>query len=159
MSDNNDLGFAIGRTARILYRLLDDNLRSLGLGFAQIKVLGFLSYKEQAGEEVTQKLLKTECLSTRSSSVTGVLQGLERQGYIVREAGEDARVKRVVLTPRGAEVSKECLSYVQKTEEVMRRRLTKEEQETTLRCLFVMADELEAFSLEHARLPRKQGDN
>lgn len=159
MGENNDFGFAIGRAARILYRLLDDNLRSLGLGFAQIKVLGFLSSKEQAGEEVTQKLLKTECLSTRSSSVTGVLQGLERQGYIVRETGEDARVKRVALADRGREVAKECLGYIRKTEEVMRRRLTKEEQETTLRCLFVMADELEAFSLEHARLPRTEGDN
>lgn len=159
MNGNGDFGFAIGRAARILYRLLDDNLRSLGLGFAQIKVLGFLSFKEKAGEEVTQKLVQRECLSTRSSSVTGILQTLERQGYIARETGEDARVKRVSLTPRGEEVAGECLGYVQKTEEVMRRRLTKEEQETTLRCLLVMADELEAFSREDARFSGQEGDN
>ena len=97
---NNDLGYAIGRTARILYRLLDGNLRSLVLSFSQVNVLGYLAAKHARGEECTQKLIATECCSTRPSSVTGLLQALERQGYIERRAGEDARVKCVALTER-----------------------------------------------------------
>ena len=100
---NNDLGYAIGRTARILYRLLDGNLRSLVLSFSQVNVLGYLAAKHARGEECTQKLIATECCSTRPSSVTGLLQALERQGYIERRAGEDARVKCVALTERGKE--------------------------------------------------------
>ena len=42
---DNDLGYAIGRTARILYRLLDGNLRSLVLSFSQVNVLGYLAAK------------------------------------------------------------------------------------------------------------------
>ena len=68
---DNDLGYAIGRTARILYRLLDGNLRSLVLSFSQVNVLGYLAAKHARGEECTQKLIATECCSTRPSSVTG----------------------------------------------------------------------------------------
>lgn len=46
---NNDLGYAIGRTARILYRLLDGNLRSLVLSFSQVNVLGYLAAKHARG--------------------------------------------------------------------------------------------------------------
>lgn len=145
---NNDLGYAIGRTARILYRLLDGNLRSLVLSFSQVNVLGYLAAKHARGEECTQKLIATECCSTRPSSVTGLLQALERQGYIERRAGEDARVKCVALTERGKEVADECSRFVKKTEDAMRRGLTQEETETVYRCLLHMADELEALSKE-----------
>ena len=137
---NNDLGYAIGRTARILYRLLDGNLRSLVLSFSQVNVLGYLAAKHARREECTQKLIATECCSTRPSSVTGLLQALERQGYIERRAGEDARVKCVALTERGKEVADEC--------NAMRRGLTQEETETVYRCLLHMADELESLSKE-----------
>ena len=145
---NNDLGYAIGRTARILYRLLDGNLRSLVLSFSQVNVLGYLAAKHARGEECTQKLIATECCSTRPSSVTGLLQALERQGYIERRAGEDARVKCVALTERGKEVADECSRFVQKTEDAMRRGLSEEETKTVFRCLLHMADELEALSKE-----------
>ena len=145
---DNDLGYAIGRTARILYRLLDGNLRSLVLSFSQVNVLGYLAAKHTRGEECTQKLIATECCSTRPSSVTGLLQALERQGYIERRAGEDARVKCVVLTERGGEVAGGCKRYVKKTEDAMRRGLSEEETKTVYRCLLHMADELEALSKE-----------
>ena len=155
---DNDLGYVIGRTARVLYRLLDGNLRSLVLSYSQVNVLGYLAAKHARGEECSQKLIATECCSTRPSSVTSLLQALERQGYIERRAGEDARVKCVVLTERGREVADECSRFVKKTEEVMRRRLSQEDVETTYRSLLVMADELEAFSREtFSSAPEDQG--
>ena len=80
--------------------------------------------------------------------MTGLLQALERQGYIERRAGEDARVKCVVLTERGREVADECNRFVKKTEDAMRRGLSEEEAKTVYRCLLHMADELEALSKE-----------
>lgn len=145
-ANEQDIGFALGRTARRLYRLFDGSLRSLGLGFAQINLLGYLAEKYIRGESCSQKQICRECCSTRPSSVTSLLQTLEREGYIVREAGKDARVKQVRLTERGAGIAEQCQNFRLRVEEALSLGLSEEERKTVISCLSRMADNLDALS-------------
>ena len=72
------------RVAREQRRLMDGNLRRKGLTASQIHILGYLDFKTEQGEVCTQTDIRRECSNTRSSSVTSLLQTLEREGYIRR---------------------------------------------------------------------------
>lgn len=121
------IGFHLGGLARELHRLMNENLRKKGLSSAQIRLLGYLDRKEELGESCIQEDIRQLC-NIRSSSVTGLIQTLEQQGYIVRETGEDARSKRVVLTSSGRDVARECKSFIDRVEERLTDGFTEEEE-------------------------------
>lgn len=62
-------------------------------------VIGYL-YRNRDKKEIFQRDIETE-FSIRRSTVTGILQLMEKNGLIVRESvSYDARLKRLVLTPK-----------------------------------------------------------
>lgn len=67
----------------------------------------------------------------RRSSVTGMLQNMERGGLIVREAVEsDARLKRIRLTERGAAQHEAIVRGIEQNERDLTAGFTPEEIET-----------------------------
>lgn len=102
--------------SRTLDRLMIGNLRKQGLSPAQIRVLGFLGYGDETGRICTQSDIRIHCAGTRASSVTSLLQSLERQGLIARSAGEDARLKVVTLTEQGKSLAQSCRQFMDKVE-------------------------------------------
>lgn len=79
-----------------------DALRANGLTAIQCMVIGFLS--ENHARDVFQRDLEA-AFHIRRSTVTGILQGMEQRGLILRQpVAHDARLKKLVLTDAGREI-------------------------------------------------------
>lgn len=124
----NDVGFRLLGVAHEMKRLMDDNLKAKGLSFSQIHVIGYLDGKRARGEVCNQLEIGRICCNVRPSSVSSLIKTLENQGYIVREAGKDARVKNVSLTEKGKRVARECKLFTEKIEENFTENFTEEER-------------------------------
>lgn len=139
------IGLLLTRLSGQRRRLMDGNLRRKGLTGPQIHVLGYLDRKRERGESCTQTDVRRECSNTRSSSVTSLLQGLERGGYIRRETGADARQKIVILTGEGLRLAQDCKAFLDSLDRAMTRGFSAEDEECFLRLLSRAGDNLEAF--------------
>lgn len=91
--------------SRNIERLCDEASRATGVTGSQARLLVFLSI--MSGEQdIFQKDIEEE-FGVRPSSVTGLLQALERQGFIRRDSvSSDARLKKIVLTEKARKQQK-----------------------------------------------------
>lgn len=77
------------------------------------------------------------------STATGILQSLEKQGYLTRKASEqDARMKHLELTQKAITLQEEILHKIEQTESILIREIPREEVETFLRVLNQMQKNL-----------------
>ena len=64
----------------------------------------------------------------RRASIAGILQNMEKKGLIKRETvGNDARLRRIVLTKKALEIRKEVQKNIKNVEKQAVKGLTKEE--------------------------------
>ena len=135
-------GKAVQMVANRFRRLGDENLSHHAINLSQLRVLGYLS---RFGEEreVFQKDLE-EAFGVRRSSVTSILQNMEKSGYLVREASpRDARVKAVRLTEKGKALDESLRHFMQNLEEQMMEGLSDAEKKTVQKALGQMLANLE----------------
>ena len=86
-------------------------------------------------EPVYQRDIEREFSITRST-VTNILQLMERKGYIERQSvPQDARLKRLVLTEKGACIREKTMQALHQTDEFVESLLTPEENAELLRLL------------------------
>ncbi len=86
-------------------------------------------------EQVFQRDIEREFSITRST-VTNILQLMERKGYIQRQSvPQDARLKRLILTEEGARVHEKTMLSLHQTDEFVAGLLTEEENAELLRLL------------------------
>ena len=79
--------------------------------------------------------------SITRSTVTNILQLMERKGYIERQSvPQDARLKRLVLTEKGRELHEKTMLSLHQTDDFVAALLTEEEQIE----LFRILDKLQA---------------
>ncbi len=72
----------------------------------QAKVLAYLMHHQ--GEDILQKNIE-EVFFLRSSTVTSVMQNLEKAGFIERYTNKnDRRMKRIIITRKGYETFENC---------------------------------------------------
>ncbi len=91
-------------------RLMEQRLSQTGLTPIQSRILGYIFVEETMGNYVFQRDIE-ELFRIRRSSVTSVLQLLEKKGLLRRESvEEDARMKKLVLTEEGWKLQK-CTFY------------------------------------------------
>lgn len=103
-------GREVQNVANRFRRLGDENLQKEGITISQLRVIAFVSFH---GDGVCQKSLE-EHFDIRRSSVTGLLQNMEKSGLLVRRSSEtDARVKIVSLTEKGKALDEKLQSYIQ----------------------------------------------
>lgn len=77
----------------------DDDINGL-----QARILGFVAFNDRNGADVYQKDIETE-FKIRRSSVSSVLDTMEKNGYIIRQAVQtDARLKKLVLTEKAKQL-------------------------------------------------------
>ena len=82
-----------------------------------------------------QRDIEREFSITRST-VTNILQLMERKGYIERQSvPQDARLKRLVLTEKGACIHEKTMQSLHQTDEFVESLLTPEENAELLRLL------------------------
>lgn len=103
----------------------------------QSRIIGFL-YKESFKRDIFQKDIE-EAFGIRRSSVTNVVQLMDKNGYIERvSVAEDARLKKIVLTDKGLEVQKIIGKVLEEAENSLRGVYSEEE----LSQLFYLLDKL-----------------
>ena len=86
-------------------------------------------------EPVYQRDIEREFSITRST-VTNILQLMERKGYITRQSVEqDARLKQLVLTEKGRQYHEDTMRAFHQTDEYVAGLLTEEENTELLRLL------------------------
>ena len=106
-------------TAGLLTKEGDRVLRPLVLTDSQFNVLALLRYQSDGGS-LDQSALGRMLVVNRSN-VTGLVDRMERAGWVEREADrDDRRVKRVRLTPEGRRLlDRADRLYIQRVHEVM----------------------------------------
>lgn len=96
-------------------------------------ILGYLYRRRE--QSVFQRDIEREFSITRST-VTNILQLMERKGYIERQSvPQDARLKRLVLTAEGARVHERTVLSLHETDAFVAALLTEEENAELLRLL------------------------
>ncbi|MBR2781533.1 MAG: MarR family transcriptional regulator [Eubacteriaceae bacterium] len=102
----------------------------------QMMILDYLS--RSADREIFQKDI-AEVFHIRNSSVTAIIQNMEKNDMIERRAVEsDARLKRICITQKGAALSEKCRRDMDEMEKLMRNTLDEEER----RCFFSISEKL-----------------
>lgn len=94
----------------------------------QSRIIGFIHSRQD--QDVFQKDIE-ELLKIRRSTATGMLNTLEKKGLIERQpVSHDARLKKLVITPKGIGFSKKAVECIQSIECKVRSGLSEEELET-----------------------------
>ena len=98
-----------------------------GLTSIQTRILGHLRCSEDQGKSVYQRDIE-EVFRIKRSSVTSVLQTLEKKGLIVRESVPgDARIKKLVLTDVSRKMQSCTYHALTEMEQEIRSLFTEEE--------------------------------
>ncbi len=94
------LVYNLVRTHNVLAPLLDSDLRGARLTAAQFNAL--LALRAEGTEGLNMGELGRRLVVTKSN-VTGLVDRLERRGWVIRRSGTDRRAIRVLITPEGKE--------------------------------------------------------
>ncbi|MBI1902173.1 MAG: MarR family transcriptional regulator [Planctomycetia bacterium] len=105
------IGFWIFMTNRALQRAMNEELKRHEITYRQMQVLGWLAYDgEQSQVELAGKM------EVKPSSLVGIIERMERAGWIRRESCTDDRRRNVVRVLPGAKQAwakiVECASRV-----------------------------------------------
>ena len=128
----------IGKEIIVLSNRIKRKMRSaaesLGITDTQGRILKYI-WEESKKREVFQKDIEDE-FDIRRSSVTQVIQLLERDGLIVRESVErDARLKKLVLTKKAIHIQEVMNGKIRELEFQMQKDISEEEREIFLKIL------------------------
>lgn len=115
--------------ANLLKRRLDNavsNVTTDNITGVQVLIMGFLS---ESSFDVYQKDIEKQ-FNIRRSTVTNILHGMEKQGIIIRQnVDNDARLKKIVLTPKGNDILSVLNDEVAKTQQLLIKGISDEELE------------------------------
>jgi MarR family transcriptional regulator, organic hydroperoxide resistance regulator len=117
------LGHWLKRAYLALAAHVNDLLRPHDLTYSQWQVLSLVG--KGAPAPTTQRQIQS-CLRVESATLTGVIDGLVRRGWLVRrENAEDRRVNELTLTDAGRAVYEELAAWVSpRVQERVQRGLT-----------------------------------
>lgn len=121
----------IGRLVNAYQSKVDEKA---GINRMQGWIIGYL-YRH-SDEDVFQKDLEAEFQMARSTA-SGILQAMEKKNLITRESiSRDARLKRLVLTPKGMEFHMEIMENFKRIQEVLSEEIPQEK----LECFWEVTD-------------------
>lgn len=130
--------------ANLMRRMVEhhpDRNQFLNLTSMQIWVMEYLYINQD--KEIFQRDLETE-FQVRRSTITGILQGMEKKNLIRREPVErDARLKQLIPTQEALDLFKDCLKEVDEFEAVMLKGVTQEELDLFLTVIEKIKSNLE----------------
>jgi MarR family transcriptional regulator, repressor for mepA len=97
--------------------------------FSEIQgmLIGYLN--KNSHKDIFQKDIE-EAFTIRRSTVTGILQSMEKNEYITRESVPyDARLKKIVLTEKGRDIHNHIMNEIDKFEKRITQNISDEELE------------------------------
>ena len=135
-----DCGVWINILAHKLRKRMNAGMQSAGLTGVQSRVMHYILVHCADGP-VFQRDIESAFELSRSTA-TGILQLMEKNGLITRSSVEqDARLKKLELTPRAIELHERIERSVRQVEERISHCLTPEEKETFIQlCEKIRAD-------------------
>jgi DNA-binding MarR family transcriptional regulator len=114
-------------------RKADDQVNELGLNAQQGRVIGYIYEHQEKG--LIQKNL-ADVFNRRDATITSMLKGLEKNGYIVRKIpANNERQKNLYVLPKGEQVIQDIEQMFATVENEIVKSLTDEEQATLMRLL------------------------
>ena len=132
MNSKKHIGFEIKTLANIIKRCFEEKARVKGLeGLTGMQgwIIDYL-YRQGKDNEIFQRDVEKQ-FNIRRSTATGVLQLLERDGFITREAvAQDARLKSLKLTDKAVQAQETIMKNINELEEQLAMGLTEEEINT-----------------------------
>lgn len=137
MSNTDLLGFRIRSLWQQIKRLMNRHLTEndgYGLTGMQFAIVSFIA-KESTERDVFQKDLEQK-FDIRKSTVTGILNTMERDGLLLRETVPyDARLRKMMLTDKALQAKKNSEQVIDTVENQLSKGLTEEEIATFLTIL------------------------
>ena len=134
MEYQEDLGFQIRTLSHLVKRMVDQTAfpgKDTHPTGVQGWILGYL-YNNQ-DKEVFQRDIQQQ-FSIRRSTVTGILQLMEKNGLITRSSVDrDARLKKLELTPHAIELHERVGRSIRQVESSLSQSLTPEEKQEFIR--------------------------
>lgn len=123
----DDYGHYIQRLAKNIKYLADENLVKQNITIEQVKIMRFL---RENNEEASAYQKDVELFfNIKRSSVTNILNNMEKSGFLTREGIEtDARIKKVRLTEKGKELSISLKGFIVHLEKVIVDGMSEEEK-------------------------------
>ncbi|MDQ7092331.1 MarR family transcriptional regulator [Desulfosporosinus sp. PR] len=119
---------------------LDAKLIPYDITNQQARLLGYLDEQLKQGKDIVQKDLE-RTIKLRGSSITSLLQGLERKGFIIRNTGSrDGRTKQMRITEKGIALIDEVETAFQDVEALILKGLSDEEKKIYLKLLRITYD-------------------
>ena len=123
----DDYGHYIQRLAKNIKYLADENLVKQNITIEQVKIMRFL---RENNEEASAYQKDVELFfNIKRSSVTNILNNMEKSGLLTREGIEsDGRIKKVRLTEKGKELSISLKGFIVHLEKVIVDGMSEEEK-------------------------------
>jgi len=145
----HDIGFRIG----VLVNLMNRKMHQIALcqeggredevcTEMQGRIIGFI-LENQDKRDLFQRDIEAYC-SIRRSTATGILQLMEKRGFIKREpVSHDARLKKLVLLPKAIEQHEKIREAIRTLEAQLIEGLTPDELETLSRAIDKMKNNMQ----------------
>ena len=138
------VGYEIHRLDNAIKKRIDGNLKKQGIDEATVTNGWVLKYLYDNGEnEIYQKDIEKH-FNIGRSTVTGIIQQMEKEGLVCRVSVEnDARLKRVILLPKGEEIHKIIAKAIWDANRQIIEGVTCEELDVLLRILDKISNNFE----------------
>jgi DNA-binding MarR family transcriptional regulator len=122
--------------------LMDQRLLPYDITPQQARIIGFVCFKQREGTIVNQKDIE-EAFELKGSSITSLLQGLQRKNFITRRSDpDDERRKIVTVLPKAEALMSDFEAVFREIDERMMQGITPEQQQLLVRTLEQMARNL-----------------
>ncbi len=134
--------FYIQSLALSLRYMNDQKLEEFGITNQQARLLGGISSSLYDGVNISRKFLE-DMMQLKGPSVTSLLNGLEKNGFIIRYSREDdGRAMNIKVTEKGDKVLEALRDIFKSTEQQLHSGMTPAEQEQFLMLLQKAHDNL-----------------
>ena len=141
MDNEIHIGKMVNCFSKRIHRSISREAAKYELTGTQARILGFV-YHNSEKRDIFQRDIEEE-LEIRRSSVTSVLQLMEKGGYIKRvSVSEDARLKKIVLTEKGMHIQKNVYDFILKFEKSLRDELSDDEYTTFIALITRLSDKI-----------------
>lgn len=126
MNEEVNIGKIVIAFSNRINRRISKEAAQYNITGVQGRILGFI-YCKSNKKDIFQKDIEEE-LNIRRSSVTSVLQLMEKNGYIKRiRVSEDGRLKKIILTEKGLEIQRGVYACIINVEKSLRNELSDDE--------------------------------
>lgn len=142
MSEEVYIGKLILRLSNRIARKISKESAKFGVTGVQGRILGFI-YCNSSKKDIFQKDIE-EDLNIRSSSVTSILQLMEKNDYIKRiRVSEDGRLKKIILTEKGLKIQRNVYNSILKIEDSLKSELSDDEVNSLVNLIHRLSKKIE----------------